>query len=168
MKQHLAKVLLTVGVMATSPLMAASAPQPSYESLVYAKQLCVGMSMRVKALISQAQSPGDSRPGLLSESQDSGSEEVLENDTAALFALQGMGRGTFALGQSLDQALAHYGAPDFYIYHRNVCVKTHFLAKANLGSRIAAALPSVGVITPDEFDQFEVEIGQVKAQALCY
>ncbi len=167
MKRPLEKFFLVAGLLVASPSMATSNSHPSYQNFVNAKNLCMGMAKRVKELIAQTQTPERPRYFATLDSNDPNSE-VIENDTAALFALQGMGRGTFALGQSLDQALAHYGAPDFYVYHRAVCEKAKFLGFANIGAKTAAALPSVGVITPWEFDQFDVEISQVKAETNCF
>jgi hypothetical protein len=167
MKRQLDKIFLVAGFLVASPLMATSNSHPSYQNFVNAKNLCMGMAKKVKEMIAQTQMPEGPRYFAPVENEHPNGD-VLENDTAALFALQGMGRGTFALGQSLDQALAHYGSPDFYVYHNAVCEKARFLGFANIGAKTAAALPSVGVIAPWEFDQFEVEISQVKTETNCF
>lgn len=146
---------------------------PPCDGLVAAKSLVQAMQSQVQELIARTQGGGSSE-GWPSEGSPSeggsyeGNGVVVENDTAATFALQGMGQGLFALGEKLDQAIAAYGTPRFFFIHQQVCFKSNLLLGANIGAKTAAALPSIGVITPGDFDQFDIELRQVKSQVMCF
>lgn len=166
MRQNLCKWSVAMGLLLSSTGYSQRTHLPSYDGLYASKQICMGMSKKVKSLISLVQreeSESPRGPWAVDEH-----DEVLENDTAAYYALMGMGKGTFALGQALDEAMANYGTPAFYHSYAKVCGATHVLIGANKGAKIAAKLPVTNLITPQEFDQFDVELQQVQAQTNCY
>jgi hypothetical protein len=174
---------IVIGLSLSNIGLGQNLPQPTYDGLYTSKQICMGMARRIKSLINLAATEGEGSPpsrdalGTWKSAQinpedapqDNPPEEVvLENDNAAFFALSGMSKGTFALGQALDEAMALYGTPSFGQALGKVCGATLGLISANKGAKLAASLPEPRVYKPEVFDSFDIELEQVKAQTYCY
>ena len=168
---------LATALLTNAPLFAAwqqpaasgaTVGQLPYQNLIRARQLVTGITCRVQNLISRAggMSRGGGNPRLPGYPGRIGAM-VEENDNAALFALQGMGSALFQLGTSVDQMTAAYGTPMFFGYWQQSCQMAGGLLLANQAAKVAAELPVVGMVTPNDFVPNDVELNAVRGQLWC-
>lgn len=93
--------------------------------------------------------------------------DQLENDQAATWALLGMGKKLFELGEKVDQATMAYNTPAFWVHWGQACHLASHLIGANQAAKVAAALPLQGLITPAEFVPNDQELHAVRQQLYC-
>lgn len=116
-----------------------------------------------------------STPPFGDDSYPNGSEEaladdrtdVLENDVAANFALQGMGAGLDLLASDIDQAALAFNQPAFWIYWGQACGRANGLLGANQAAKVSANIPPPGYVTAADFIPIDVELMQVKSLLMC-
>jgi hypothetical protein len=98
---------------------------------------------------------------------DSAAGSINENDTAAEFALQGLGSGLFQLADLIDQADANWGTPAFWGPWQQACQKDGKLLFGAQAGKVSAQLPAQGFVTPADFDSIESELQDVRSQLFC-
>lgn len=91
----------------------------------------------------------------------------MENDTAAMLAMQGMTIALNGLANDINQATIHYYTPQFWYWKNRVCQKSNSLIVANQAAKVAAAIPPVVNIQPHEFNYIDQELIQVKQLMFC-
>lgn len=112
--------------------------------------------------------PDDGYPGWPHDGISSAREgDILENDVAANFALQGMGAGLERLAFDIDQAAATYNQPDFWIHWGQACSRATGLQGANQAAKVSANIPPPGFVTAADFIPIDLELLQVKALLMC-
>jgi hypothetical protein len=99
--------------------------------------------------------------------RDGEEPDVLENDVAANFALQGMGAGLDRLASDIDQAAMAFNQPDFWVYWGQACGRANGLLGANQAAKVAANIPPPGFVTAADFIPIDVELMQVKGLLMC-
>ena len=93
--------------------------------------------------------------------------DVYENDIAAYWALMGMGHELNKLGEAIDDAVAKYYTPEFWDAWKNACSMARALLQANEAAKVSAQLPPQGLITPDDFVVFDIELHAVLTDLWC-
>jgi hypothetical protein len=139
-------------------------------SRLMTRRNCVaaGCSWNGQSCFATSEQPdGSYPPGWEGDQPPALTEDVLENDVAANFALQGLGHGLGLLANDIDYATATYALPEFWVHWGQACSRASFLLGANQAAKVSANLPPPGFVTAADFTPIDVELLQVKSLLMC-